>query len=214
MYLDRRYPYWRGRQKKSGPEVKLFFLFAGCYQVSLAAEISFLFSSQIASKPWKFSRTKHKTNDGKFIYHFIERTVAKGRGVSLEAGDGKTCGEDCDHWWGPWGHWRLTGSQDGPASPCLVFALQSLAPVQEAGAGQHLEDDLHVVWGAVAALPAHHVARPGGWDEEVILPGLELHRVGHRGEGAEGESEDPEGRQITGRESEWRSYFLWYGWVQ
>ena len=45
--------------------------------------------------------------------------------------------------------------------------------------------------GAVAAGEAHHVPRPGGGDEVVVLTWLELQGVRHRGEGSEGQSEDP-----------------------
>ena len=62
---------------------------------------------------------------------------------------------------------------------------------------QHLEHHLHVVGAAEAASPAQHVVWTGGGDEVVVLPRLELHRVRHRGEGSEGESEDPEEGDIN-----------------
>ena len=53
--------------------------------------------------------------------------------------------------------------------------------------------------GAVAAGEAHHVPRPGGGDEVVVLTWLELQGVWHRGEGSEGQSEDPGERQRSVR---------------
>ena len=95
-----------------------------------------------------------------------------------------------------------TSSLSGPHRAALVFALQSraLVSLRVRGAGEDLEDDLHVVGGAEAPGEAHHVLRAGGGDEVVVLAGLELQGVRHWGERSEGQGEDPEDER--GRELE------------
>ena len=46
------------------------------------------------------------------------------------------------------------------------------------GAGRHLEDDLHIVGGAGAAVPLVELSPGAGGDEVVVLPGVELQAAG------------------------------------
>ena len=62
--------------------------------------------------------------------------------------------------------------------------------------------DLHVVRLAPASDLSADVVWSGSGDEVVVLPRLELHRVRHRGEGSEGESEDPEEGDVNDDDDE------------